>query len=222
MHGASENFDREGGKVVGLPVRKVLLADSDPIFLHGLASAIAVDFSINSEVTTSQECLASLQNADVLVMGFSLACGRNALGLLPDIRARQPDVAVIILLSPTAAWMAPLLRSAGAKGVFSRRALPQDIPRLVSDALDGRKLPPIPRRSPREDSTAGSVDLLALSARELEIFRLIGLGKSGKNIAALLGISDKTVSAHRENIKVKLKISGSGVRAVSSDFSVAG
>jgi DNA-binding CsgD family transcriptional regulator len=94
----------------------------------------------------------------------------------------------------------------GERGVIPRRTSPDDLPNLVDDALHGLPLPAIPARSAREDSTPGSIDLLLLSARELEIFRLIGLGQSTKAIAALLGISEKTVSAHRENIKLKLGI----------------
>ena len=45
-----------------------------------------------------------------------------------------------------------------------------------------------------------------LSDRELDVFRLIGLGQPNRGIATSLGISVKTVEAHRENIKVKLSL----------------
>jgi len=198
---------------------KVVLADSDPIFLHGLASALGNAFSIRAVTTTSQECLRFLREADLLVSGFTLDCGRNALGLLPHIRANHATLAVIILISPTAASMVPRLRAAGAKGVLSRRTAPKDLPGLIIDALQGRDLPPIVRRSPREDSTPGSIDISGLTGRELEIFRLIGLGHATKEIGALLGISEKTVSAHRENIKAKLHLRKGGVlKFVASSY----
>ncbi|HOY53393.1 MAG TPA: FHA domain-containing protein [Opitutaceae bacterium] len=46
----------------------------------------------------------------------------------------------------------------------------------------------------------------ALSDRELDVFRLIGLGQPNREIAMALGISVKTVETHRENIKLKLKL----------------
>jgi DNA-binding NarL/FixJ family response regulator len=211
MHGATQIFEAVCGESKQVSAQRLLLADSDPIFLHGLAAILGDGFPIAGEVTTGTELLESLQGTDVLISGFSLACGRNALGLLPHIRAHHRALVVIILISPTAASMVPRLRAAGAKGVLSRRTAPQDLPGLVLDALQGRDLPPIRRRSPREDSTPGSVDISVLSARELEIFRLIGLSHSTKEIGALLGISEKTASSHRENIKAKLHLRKSGV-----------
>jgi len=49
-----------------------------------------------------------------------------------------------------------------------------------------------------------------LSAREREVLDLIAEGRSSKEIAGILGISVKTVSFHRENIKRKL-----GVRTIA-------
>lgn len=183
---------------------KVLLADSDPIFLTGLHLSLAKQFVVAGEVTTSAECLNLAQRAQILIMGFSLACGRSAFGLLPELRLRYSELAVIVLLSPTAGWMTSRLHAAGARGILSRRTAPHAMPGLVRDAILGSPLPPVTHQLPREASTAGSVDVSVLSARELEIFRLIGLGKGGKDITSLLGISGKTVSAHRENIKAKL------------------
>jgi two-component system response regulator FimZ (fimbrial Z protein) len=183
-----------------------LLADSDPLFLHGVSSVLGDTFAICGKVSTASECLALVPMTEILLLGFSLACGRNALGLLRKFRDLQPKIVVIVLLSPMTAWMRPRLIAAGAKGVISRRTSPHDLLNLVEDALQGLPLPAIQVRSAREDSTPGSVDLDLLSTRELEIFRLIGQRQSVKAIAALLGISEKTVSAHRENIKLKLGI----------------
>ncbi|WP_299210284.1 LuxR C-terminal-related transcriptional regulator [uncultured Dokdonia sp.] len=49
-----------------------------------------------------------------------------------------------------------------------------------------------------------------LSSRQNQIFNLIGLDFSSKEIATMLAISEATVSTHRKNIIKKLQISGSG------------
>jgi DNA-binding NarL/FixJ family response regulator len=59
-------------------------------------------------------------------------------------------------------------------------------------------------RSPRQKSP-----IAALSHREFEIFRLIGLGNTNHDIARQLHLSLKTVEAHREHIKSKLSLSTS-------------
>jgi DNA-binding NarL/FixJ family response regulator len=50
---------------------------------------------------------------------------------------------------------------------------------------------------------------LALSEREQQIFKMIGTGKTSREIAAALRISPKTVEAHREHIKRKLGLANS-------------
>jgi DNA-binding CsgD family transcriptional regulator len=50
----------------------------------------------------------------------------------------------------------------------------------------------------------------ALTDRELQVLRLLGLVISNQEIAAQLGLSLKTVNSHRENIKRKLGIQNSG------------
>ena len=55
-----------------------------------------------------------------------------------------------------------------------------------------------------------------LSDREFEVFRLIGLGQPNRDIATALGISVKTVEAHRENIKVKLNLNSATELASSA------
>lgn len=51
---------------------------------------------------------------------------------------------------------------------------------------------------------------MLLSSRQNQIFHLIGLDFSSREIAQMLGISEATVSTHRKNICKKLQISGAG------------
>jgi DNA-binding NarL/FixJ family response regulator len=58
-------------------------------------------------------------------------------------------------------------------------------------------------------STADAAPLERLSDRELQIFRMIGQGRSVKDIAEALFLSPKTVEAHKEHIKQKLDLQSS-------------
>ena len=53
-------------------------------------------------------------------------------------------------------------------------------------------------------SGEGSSPLEVLTDREHEVFQMIGRGMPAREIAAKLGLSSKTIDAHRENIKAKL------------------
>jgi DNA-binding CsgD family transcriptional regulator len=88
--------------------------------------------------------------------------------------------------------------------LVSREIDPEHLSSTLRDALEGKQPSEIRNLQPEGDSAAGSVDLSILSRREIEIFRLIGLGNTCREIASLLGISIKTCEAHRENIKLKL------------------
>ncbi len=68
---------------------------------------------------------------------------------------------------------------------------------MLLDSLYGRK---------RE---SGGTAVERLSVREFEVFRLIGQGMKNYQIAEILGISTKTVDAHREHIKEKLRVKDS-------------
>jgi DNA-binding NarL/FixJ family response regulator len=59
-------------------------------------------------------------------------------------------------------------------------------------------------RSGEAESGAAAVPESRLSDRELEVFELIGKGKTTRDIATTLNLSVKTVETHRVNIKRKL------------------
>jgi DNA-binding CsgD family transcriptional regulator len=58
----------------------------------------------------------------------------------------------------------------------------------------------------REQKVVAESPLQALSDRELQVFRWIGLGRSTRQIAETLHLSIKTVESHREHIKQKLRL----------------
>ncbi|MEZ6853846.1 PAS domain S-box protein [Halodesulfovibrio aestuarii] len=62
-----------------------------------------------------------------------------------------------------------------------------------------------------ENGTEVSDEMLSLSARQLEICKLIQVGMKGKEIAELLNISFETLQSHRKNIRKKLKLCGTKI-----------
>ena len=119
--------------------------------------------------------------------------------------------ATIILLPGNSVFLTGRLLSAGVRGILARCARPEAILPTIEKVLAGEVFvdPELSDSRPRPDSTAGHVDAAALTSRELEVLRLIGQDKTYKDIGSLLGLSIKTVGAHRENIKSKLNL-GSG------------
>ena len=197
----------EGGRKPG-----VLLADRELVYLLGLRAILEADgrLEILGEATSGVDLLAkiSLLNPTLLLMGFRLACGRDALGLAPEILASSPDMATIILLPANSVPLTGRLVSSGIRGILARCTQPAAFLPTIEKVLAGEVFvdPELSPVRPRPDSTAGQVDPAILTSRELEVLRLIGLGKTYKESASLLGLSVKTVGAHRENIKGKLHL----------------
>jgi DNA-binding CsgD family transcriptional regulator len=80
-----------------------------------------------------------------------------------------------------------------ARGVFAQLGAVPDVARV--DALI---------------SSAGPLDTHGLTARELEVLRLVAAGKSNREIASALVISERTVARHLQNIFAKLRVSSRG------------
>jgi len=194
---------------------RVLLADREAIFLHGLRSVLEAHrrIEIVGEAADSHQLLSQLSRhtPDILLMGFRLSCGRDALGLAPEIQECSPNTAAIALLPGNSVLLTGRILSAGVRGILARCARPEALLPTIEKVLAGEVFvdPELSVSRPRSDSTAGQVDPSVLTSRELEVLRLVGSEKTYKEIGSLLGLSIKTVGAHRENIKSKLNL-GSG------------
>jgi DNA-binding NarL/FixJ family response regulator len=119
----------------------------------------------------------------------------NGFDLVKDIRAGAPGARVIIVSAHRGDGYAERAHAAGADAFLSKDAS-ADVLRAVIEGGAGRSA-----------SAGGGLeggDVSRLSARELSVFQLLGHGRTTREIASDLGISFKTVEAHRENIKVKL------------------
>jgi len=125
------------------------------------------------------------------------------LGQLIDRAVRRPRV--LALSDRRYAAVDDGCRDEGVCGAAYRSTPLKQVLALVRTVLDCKQSSPDPRRCMDCPATK-SLDrpALPLSAREREVFERIGNGEGNLKIAADLGVSVKTVEAHRENVKAKL------------------
>lgn len=151
---------------------------------------------------------------DVVLLDISMP-GLSGLDALPMIRKAAPEARVIMLTHHEGhAFVEQALRS-GADGYVSKDSEPEEL-RLAIDAVR-RGAPYIcPNvtaglvrgiRAATRDAVAAGPGLSALTGREREVFQLVAIGKSNKEIAKTLDISLGTVKKHRENLQRKLACS---------------
>ena len=127
-----------------------------------------------------------------------------------QIRALYDDVEVVALTSFAEEERVHAALAAGASGYLLKDADADEVAEGVRAAHGGElRLDPIVARRLMSSLRAGpSDDLTAeLTSRELEVLRLVGMGRANKEIAAELRISERTARTHVSNILGKLGLS---------------
>src|SRR4051812_38389417 len=195
--------------------RSVLLIDDHPIVRQGLSQLINQehDLHVVSEAASAREALDAMDRGspDIAIVDISLD-DRSGIELIKDLRARDPNLPVLALSMHDEALYAERALRAGAKGYIMKQEATEKVMGAIRKVLEGqiyvsermasRLLNQFVNTRPgEEDSPLGR-----LSDRELEIFSMIGRGLGTREIANKLYLSIKTVEAHREHIKEKLKL----------------
>ncbi len=195
--------------------KKILIVDDHPIIRHGLRKVIdqEIDLCVCAEAEDAVQAMEAIGKAcpDLVIVDLSLK-GTNGLDLIKAIKAKQ-DLAVIVLSIHDETIYAERALRAGAKGYVMkqeaadqllhaiRRVLEGDI--FVSDKMSKYLLQKYLDGGANAEHTS---PVSKLSDREIEIFRLIGEGRSTRKIAEELSLSVKTVESHRAHIKQKLRM----------------
>lgn len=164
--------------------------------------------AVFGEASTAQEALRLVQteNWDAVVLDISLGA-RNGLEVLKELKHLHPRLPVLIFSMHSEEQYARRAFKAGAAGYVtkgsSREELVQAIIKVVSggkyvsSTLAERLVVDIERGTDRPPHEA-------LSDREFEVMNLIASGKTVREIAELLSLSDKTISTYRARILEKM------------------
>jgi DNA-binding NarL/FixJ family response regulator len=171
------------------------------------------DLHVSSEAASAREALEMLEKEmpDIAIVDISLD-DRSGIELIKDLRARNESLPVLVLSMHDEALYAERALRAGAKGYIMKQEATEKVMTAIRKALEGqiyvsermaaRLLDQFVSARPGEEESP----LGRLSDRELEIFSMIGRGLGTREIANKLFLSIKTVEAHREHIKEKLKL----------------
>jgi DNA-binding NarL/FixJ family response regulator len=187
-------------------VDTVLIADDHEVFRFGLASLLRHSLGVAAvlEAETFEEALARLGDPRVKLAIFDLGMpGLSGPRNLAEVRARRPDVRVVVLSASDAREDILAALEAGVHGyvVKSERTDPL-IERLryvlsgeiyVPPALAERPSRPLEKAEARKQ---GALPLDTLSDRQLQVLRGLVEGMSNKEIARSLALSEGTVKMH--------------------------
>jgi DNA-binding NarL/FixJ family response regulator len=189
---------------------RIVIADDHAIVRKGLAQIIADsnELRLVGEAGSADEVFDVLRSRAVDVVVLDLTLGdRDGIDLLKHIRSEFPRVAVLMLSMHSEDIYALRALRAGASGYIQKEGAPEMLLEAIRRIAAGRTYvsPAIAERL-AADVARGSQSSLPherLSDRELEVFRLLGAGKTVTEIAHALNLSVKTVSTHRTHILAK-------------------
>lgn len=195
--------------------KRILLVDDHPFMRAGLAGLIdrQPDLVVCGEAGNPVEAFHALEKTkpDLILTDLTMP-GRSGLEFIKDLRAAEPDLAILVVSMHDEVVHAERALRSGARGYIMKEAGGENLLTAIRQVLRG-EVYVSPRMSARilEGLSGGkprgsSSPIEKLTDREFEIFQLIGQGKSTREIAEQLHLSTKTVDVHRSHIKEKLDL----------------
>ena len=195
---------------------RILVVDDHAVVRRGVRSLLESHegWEVCGEATTGRDAVAqSLRlRPDVVVMDLSLP-ELNGLDATRQILKDSPRTEILVLTMHHSEELARDVLQAGARGyvlksdadeslIAAVESLRQHKPFLASRVTEFVLDDYMRRTDTLDDRVAHD----AVTAREREIIQLLAEGKSNKETASTLGISVKTIEAHRANIMRKLHL----------------
>ena len=191
---------------------RVLLADDHALVRHGFRRILEDDpgITVVGEASGGAEAIEMERelSPDVVVMDLAMPEVNGLHAAIEMLRRRRDNRILILSMHNDEQYVRNAL-DAGVKGYILKNALETDLTRAVRTLAGGGEflspeLSGLAMRRLRRDEDATASPLSRLSAREIQVVRLIALGKSNKEVATILGLSANTVAVHRTNVMTTL------------------
>ncbi|MFA1546540.1 response regulator [Actinomadura chokoriensis] len=192
---------------------KVLIADDHPVVRQGLRTFLGIQDDIEvvgeAEDGVSAVTLAESLEPDIVLLDLKMP-GADGLAALTELRARGVKARVLVLTSVTERGRVLPAVQAGAAGYLYKDVDPQALVQAIRAVHDGHVLfAPDAAEAVLAGGVAERDDqrgLAALTEREREVLVHIARGRSNREIARALVVSEKTVKTHVSNLLMKLGV----------------
>jgi len=184
------------------PIR-ILAVDDHPIIRVGIATLVAPesDMKLVGEASNGREGIAKFRECrpDVTLMDLQMP-DMNGIDAIMAIRAEFHEARFIVLTTYTGDVQVFRALKAGAQAYVMKNLVHKELLQTIRAVHAGRKT-----MSPEVAAqVAAYVGDEALTAREIDVLRLIAAGTANKEIAAQLSITEETVKSRVKNILLKL------------------
>lgn len=191
---------------------RLVVADDHAIVRGGLKQIFTLvpDFEVVAEATNGAEVLDCVRrhSFDLLLLDLNMP-GVSGPDLIVRVRAQKAELPILVLSMHNETHVAVRVLKAGANGYITKDSEPELLVAAIRKVASGGKFisPELAEKMVFDVTSPGErAPHMLLSDRELEVFRLLIIGKSVNDIAAQLRISNKTVSTHKVHLMEKLAL----------------
>jgi DNA-binding NarL/FixJ family response regulator len=202
-----------GRPATGKRKNRVFLVEDHPVTREGFAQLLnyQTDLQVCGQAGTAGQALTAIATLkpDLVIVDISLA-GTSGIELIKDLASQDPILRILVLSTHDELLYAERALRAGARGYVMKHEPTEQVMTAIRQVLLGEVyLSERMRNRVLEKVTKGVSAVIAsnvdqLSDRELQVFELIGEGRSTGQISASLHLSVSTVETYRAHIKEKL------------------
>ena len=187
----------------------VLIVDDHPVVRQGLRVLLEVQEGIDvvGEAGDGDTALAleAEHTPDLILLDLKLP-GVDGIAVLAALKARDSAARVLVLTSATEPALASLALRSGAAGVIYKDVDPDALVRAIRSVHDGHLLLAAEAAGSLVRPASPGAGLDALTSREREVLAELTHGRSNREVARALRISEKTVKAHVSSVLAKLGV----------------
>lgn len=191
---------------------RILIADDHPLFRGALRQALP-DLDV-AEAGHMEAAVATLvadeegegEPIDLVLLDLAMP-GESGMAGLVSLRARFPQVAVLIVSATDDATTVRRLMQLGASGFVSKSAPIETIREAVGTVLEGGMWFPAAAGTEEDPEVAEVLEAMAsLTPQQTRVLAMLTRGLLNKQIAYELSVSEATVKAHVSAVLQKLKV----------------
>ncbi len=188
---------------------RTLIAEDHQLVSQGLESMLesAESLELVGIVTTGEQAVdrAKAGAVDVILMDVNMGQGMNGIDATRAIKDEVPDTKILILTMFTDPGTVAKAVKAGADGYLSKGASKETVVQAILDVVEGKSVLD-PHVTEGIFGRIGGRDHRALSDRELLVLQELTHGKSTKEVAGNMHISEETVKTYLKQIFRKLDV----------------
>ena len=179
-----------------------MLVDDHPTYRSGLRGLLETDagFQIVAEAGEGNAALryASHMHIDVVLMDIELSSGADGVDITAQLNTFSPKPDVLMMSMHDSPEYVERAKQAGARGYVVKTAPAEKILYAIDEVVAGRCYWPLMRVDPMHRKLP--------TRRQMQVLKYIAQGMTSRQIARQLGMKERTVEAHRLNIRFEYNI----------------